>query len=119
VNQSSRIFLLTRPGFIEVDAAARIHSSIVTRLGFSFDFLLSHRATCNNDPTMKPKPKTNPEFERFKEFTKKLMAVPKKEIDRQKAVYENACFIDAARVQWYDESRAFKLSFKQQMSPAG
>src|SRR5205085_7864330 len=28
VNQSSRIFLLTRPGFIEVDAAARIHSTI-------------------------------------------------------------------------------------------
>jgi len=23
------------------------------------------------------------------------------------------------RVQWYDESRAYKLSFKQQMSPAG
>jgi len=38
---------------------------------------------------MKPKqPQTNPEFERFKEFTQKLMQVPKKEIDRQKAVYE-------------------------------
>jgi len=33
-------------------------------------------------------PQTSPEFERFKQFTKKLMAVPKKEIDRQKAIYE-------------------------------
>src|SRR5205085_6804845 len=32
VNQSSRIFLLTRPGFIEVDAAARIQSSIAERI---------------------------------------------------------------------------------------
>src|SRR2546429_5690666 len=32
VNQSSRIFLLTRPGFIEVDAAARIQSSIAGRI---------------------------------------------------------------------------------------
>jgi hypothetical protein len=30
----------------------------------------------------------SPEFERFKEFTRKLMQVPKKEIDRQKAIYE-------------------------------
>lgn len=35
----------------------------------------------------KPEP-ANPEFERFKEFARKLIAVPKKEIDRQKAVYE-------------------------------
>jgi hypothetical protein len=33
-------------------------------------------------------PQSNPEFERFKEFTRKLIAVPKKEIDRQKATYE-------------------------------
>jgi len=31
---------------------------------------------------------TSEEFDRFKEFTQKLMQVPKKEIDRQKAVYE-------------------------------
>jgi hypothetical protein len=38
---------------------------------------------------MKPKrPQTNAEFERFKEFAAKLMQVPKKEIDHQKAVYE-------------------------------
>jgi len=30
----------------------------------------------------------NTEFERFREFTKRLMAVPKKEIDQQKAKYE-------------------------------
>ena len=28
------------------------------------------------------------EFRRFEEFTKRLMAVPKKEIDQQKAKYE-------------------------------
>src|SRR5437588_9353819 len=32
VNQSSRIFLLTRPGFIEVDAASRNQSSIAGRI---------------------------------------------------------------------------------------
>jgi len=28
------------------------------------------------------------EFQRFQEFTKRLMAVPKKEIDQQKAKYD-------------------------------
>ena len=36
----------------------------------------------------RPQSETSEEFERFKEFTRKLIAVPKKEIDRQKAVYE-------------------------------
>jgi hypothetical protein len=36
-----------------------------------------------------PKPKTNSEeFERFRELTRKLIAVPKKEIDREAAKYE-------------------------------
>jgi hypothetical protein len=32
--------------------------------------------------------KPSEEFERFRDFTKRLMAVPKKEIDQQKAKYE-------------------------------
>ncbi|HYR74908.1 MAG TPA: hypothetical protein VEM96_03630 [Pyrinomonadaceae bacterium] len=32
--------------------------------------------------------KPSEEFERFREFTKRLIAVPKKEIDQQKAKYE-------------------------------
>jgi hypothetical protein len=38
----------------------------------------------------KPKSKSQPseEFQRFQEFAKRLMAVPKKEIDQQKAKYE-------------------------------
>jgi hypothetical protein len=39
---------------------------------------------------MKKKPNKPPseEFRRFEEFTRALMAVPKKEIDQQKAKYE-------------------------------
>jgi len=33
-------------------------------------------------------PKTSEEFERFRDFTRRLIAVPKKEIDQQKAKYE-------------------------------
>jgi len=39
----------------------------------------------------KTKPKANTpseEFQRFQDFTRRLMAVPKKEIDEQKAKYE-------------------------------
>jgi hypothetical protein len=39
----------------------------------------------------KTKPKTSApseEFQRFEDFTRRLMAVPKKEIDEQKAKYE-------------------------------
>lgn len=38
----------------------------------------------------KPKSKSQPseEFRRFEEFARKLIAVPKKEIDQQKAKYE-------------------------------
>ncbi len=32
--------------------------------------------------------KPSQEFERFRDFTKRLMAVPKKEIDQQKAKYD-------------------------------
>ena len=37
-------------------------------------------------------------------------------VEPSKQVKERAI---RAQVQWYDESRAYKLSFKQQMSPAG
>lgn len=33
-------------------------------------------------------PVKSEEFKRFEEFTKRLMAVPKKEIDQQKAKYD-------------------------------
>jgi hypothetical protein len=38
----------------------------------------------------KPKPNKPPseEFKRFEDFTRRLMAVPKKEIDAEKAKYE-------------------------------
>ncbi len=37
----------------------------------------------------KPKQgQTSEEFERFRDFTRRLMAVPKKEIDKEKAKYE-------------------------------
>ena len=34
------------------------------------------------------KSKTSEEFERFRDFTRRLMVVPKKEIDAEKAKYE-------------------------------
>lgn len=36
----------------------------------------------------KPSKPPSEEFRRFEEFTRKLIAVPKKEIDQQKAKYE-------------------------------
>jgi hypothetical protein len=36
----------------------------------------------------KPKTEKPEEFKRFEDFTRRLMAVPKKEIDQQKAKYE-------------------------------
>ena len=36
----------------------------------------------------KPTKPPSEEYRRFEEFTKRLMAVPKKEIDQQKAKYE-------------------------------
>jgi hypothetical protein len=36
----------------------------------------------------KPKAAPSEEFQRFEDFTRRLMAVPKKEIDAQKAKYE-------------------------------
>lgn len=31
----------------------------------------------------------NPEFDKFKELTKNLLAVPKKEVDKQRTAYES------------------------------
>ncbi len=36
----------------------------------------------------KPNKLASEEFQRFEDFTRRLMAVPKKEIDQQKAKYE-------------------------------
>lgn len=37
---------------------------------------------------MRDEPKTTTEFQRFKKFAKALMAVPKKELDKELAKYE-------------------------------
>src|SRR5438270_9772269 len=49
VNQSSRIFLLTRPGFIEVDAAARIKapSAAPNKLRNTLPPLASNELLCS------------------------------------------------------------------------
>lgn len=38
--------------------------------------------------TEKKQPEKSEEFKRFEDFTRRLIAVPKKEIDQQKAKYE-------------------------------
>jgi len=52
--------------------------------------LFCHQLLCDNAAMKKAKARAEKpeEFARFERFTKALMAVPKKEIDAQKAKYE-------------------------------
>ena len=47
-----------------------------------------HRHTDDKHQSDKPNPQPNPEFEKFEDLTKKLLKVPKEELDEKRAQRE-------------------------------